>query len=183
MKDSLLSLGLIVAVFLLLTIQEFIPPMEFFGGARVNLVPMLFVYGALVVPFPLMLLLAVAIGLLSDLAILQVVGGSAEIGLGWSILFFLAVGLICQGLRPLILRGHWEIHPLMSALTAIVYLALQFGMITLRRFEDGGFFYSDAVTWRILGPGIITLIIALPFWFGMAFLTGQMGRRYRGLAA
>lgn len=183
MKDFFVSMGLIAAVFFLLTIQEFIPPMGFFGGARLNLVPMLFVYGALVVPFPLMLMLAMIVGFLSDLAILQIVGGSAELGLGWSILFFLVVGLICQGLRPLILRGHWEIHPLMSALTAIVYVALQFGMISLRRFEEGGWFYSDAVTWRIVGPGIVTLIIALPFWFAMAFLTGQLGRRYRGLAA
>jgi hypothetical protein len=173
MRDALIALGLVVGTFLLLVLQEFIPPMGFLSDARVNLIPVLFCYGAMILPFPLMLVLAVAIGLMSDLATLQVVGGSAEIGLGWSVLFYLFVGLICQGLRPLVLRGHWELHTLMSASAAISLPALQFAMITFRRMEAGGIFYSSDVTWKILGPGIITLFVAPVFWFAVTWVVGR----------
>jgi len=175
MRDAVLVLGLLVGTFFLLVIQEFIPPMEFLSGARVNLVPILFCFGALIVAFPWMLGLTVGIGLMVDLASLQVVGDSAEIALGWGIIFYLLIGLVCQGLRPLVLRGHWELHTLMSALTAILYPTLQFAMITLRRMEDGGLYYSDVVTWRILGPGILALFIAPIFWFGVTLSMSRHG--------
>ncbi len=173
MRDALTVLGLVVGAFFLLVMQEFIPPMGFLSDARVNLIPVVFCYGAMIVPFPLMLVLTVAIGLMCDFATVQVVGGSAEIGLGWSVLFYLLVGLICQGLRPLVLRGHWELHTLMSASTAVLLPALQFAMITFRRMEEGGFFYSSAVTWKILGPGIITLFVAPVFWFALTLVLGR----------
>lgn len=183
MRDPLLALGLVVGTFFLFVLQEFFAPMAMFSGARVNLVPVLFCYGALLLPFPYMLALAVIIGLMSDLATLQVLGSSVEMRLGWSILFFLLVGLICQGLRPLVLRGHWELYTLMSALTASLYIAVQFGMITLRRMEEGGFYFSDVVTWRILGPGIILLVVAPMFWFAVGWATGWMraARRSRDI--
>lgn len=174
MRDALLVLGLLIGTFFLLIIQEFIPPMGFLSGARVNLVPILFCFGALIVAFPWMLALTVGVGLMVDLATLQVVGESAEIALGWNVIFYLLIGLLCQGLRPLVLRGHWELHTLMSALTAILYPALQFGMITLRRMEEGGWFYSDVVTWRILGPGMLALFIAPILWFAVTL--GMGGR-------
>ena len=179
MKDALIVLGLVVGTFFLLAIQEFIPPMGFLSDARVNLIPVLFCYGAMILPFPLMIVLTVAIGLMCDLATLQVVGGSAEIGLGWSVLFYLFVGLICQGLRPLVLRGHWELHTLMSASAAILLPALQFAMITFRRMEDGGFFYSSAVAWKILGPGMVALFVAPVFWFAVTWLVGRKNRFQR----
>lgn len=173
MRDALLVLGLIVATFFLLVLQEFISPLTFLSGARVNLVPVLFCYGALIVPFPFMLVLALGVGLMADLATLQVVESMVEVGLGGSVIFFLMVGLICQGLRPLVLRGHWELHTLMSALTAIMYPAMQFLMITFRRMEDGGFFFNETVVWRILGPGIITLFVAPIFWFVVTWVIGR----------
>jgi len=176
MRDGLLVLGLIIGGFFLIILQEFIPPLAFLSGARLNLIPIVFCFGALLVPFPWMLVLTVGLGLMVDLATVQVVGDSAEIALGWSVIFYLLIGLICQGLRPLVLRGHWELYILMSALTSILYPALQFAMITLRRMEEGGLYYSDVVTWRILGPGMVTLFLAPIFWFAVTLSIGPLLR-------
>ena len=54
--------------FCTIVIQEFIPPLRFLHGARVFLVPMLFCYGALSMPFWAMLLMAIYTGFLTDLA-------------------------------------------------------------------------------------------------------------------
>jgi len=179
MKDAILTFSLLVAVFLALLIQEFIPALEFMHGARVNFVPVLFCYGALIVPFPLMLVLAGVTGFFLDLTYLAVLGGVVEIPLGWSILLYVAMGLICQGLRPLALRGHWELHALMSAVTAVTYLALQFGMISLRRFDDGGLMFNNVALWRILGPGIIALLVSPPFYFLVEWVTRRFAPQRR----
>ena len=65
---------LAVAILITIVIQEFIPPLRFLHGARVFLVPMLFCYGALSMPFWAMLLMAIYTGLLTDLAHLNVRG-------------------------------------------------------------------------------------------------------------
>ncbi len=74
--------------------------MRFFHGARVFLVPMLFCYGALAMPFWAMLLMAVYTGFLTDLAYLNVTDGHVEIALGWSIVVFVFFGLFAHGLQP-----------------------------------------------------------------------------------
>lgn len=181
MRTALITLGLMVAVFVALIIEEFLPPVELLDGARVMLVPMIFCYGALTLPFGVMLGLAFFAGLLSDLSALQVVAGTVEISVGWSILVYVAIGSICQGMRPLVLRGHWEIHAGMSGVTTSIILALQFMMITLRRFDTGGLVYSDTVLWRILGPGIVALLLAPLFYFVVALASGRMGMPGRAL--
>ena len=90
MKLTVGWLSLALAIFLALIIQEFIPPVRFFHGARVFLVPMLFCYGALAMPFWAMLLLAIYTGFLTDLAYLNVPDGHVEIasdGLLWCLCF------------------------------------------------------------------------------------------------
>ncbi len=183
MKDVLLTAALIVAIFAALIVQEFLPPLGFMSGARIYLVPVLFCYGALILPYPLMIVLALVTGFMSDLAFLQVVAGSVEIPVGWSILAYVAVGSICQGLRPLVLQGHWELHILMSVLTTITLLALQFGMISMRRFEQGGWVWNETVAWRIFGPGIVALVLAPAVYFLATLAYGrneEIGRTARG---
>ena len=82
------AIVLVAAVYTALIAQEFIPPLSFLGGAHLLLVPVLFCYGALWLSFPTMLAFALFTGLLSDLAFLHVVGDHVEIGLGWSVLFY-----------------------------------------------------------------------------------------------
>jgi hypothetical protein len=184
----------VVAIFLGFVIQEFIPPIWSAEGARVYLAPVFFCYGACVLPFSCMIVLALVAGFFSDFTTLQIVEKSAasndleaihhvassvEISAGWSILLFVAFGLICQGLRPLVLRGQWWIPALMSAATTIIYLAMQFIMITMRRFDEGGLFWSEAVAWRILVPGLIASLLTLLLVLVVMLVDGALfaGRR------
>jgi hypothetical protein len=144
--------ALMVAIFLAFPFQEMIPAVGGFHGARVLLVPALFVYGALAFPLPATLVLAAYAGFLSDLAYLHVVDGRVEIALGWSIVFFVIVGLVGNGFRPMFMRGHWYVHLPLAVITTSAYLALQFGMLSLRR---GGFILDETVIWRIVGSGLI----------------------------
>jgi hypothetical protein len=182
MRDVALTFGLMGAVFLALVAQEFLPVLWALEGARVVLPPMIFCYGALTLPFPLMLALAVWTGLTNDLMYMRVVSGLVEIPLGWSILFYVALGSICQGLRPLVLRGHWELHAVMSAFGTASLLAAQFTMITIRRLEDG-FVFNERVLWRMLVPAMLALMLAPLFYLLVQLGMGRWrpGRRaWRG---
>ena len=88
MKALATSLALAAAIFLAFPVQDLIPALGFAHGARVLIVPALFCYGALVLPFPAAMALAAFAGLLSDLAYVQVIEGRVEIALGWSIFYF-----------------------------------------------------------------------------------------------
>jgi hypothetical protein len=149
--------SLAAAIFVTIVIQEFIPPLRFLHGARVFLVPMLFCYGALSMPFWAMLLMAIYTGLLTDLAYLNVVNGHVEIALGWSIVVFVFFGLFAHGLQPAFVRGHWWVHVLLSLVCTCVFLALQFVMISFRR---QGIFFNETVAWRIFAPGFIAAAFA-----------------------
>lgn len=151
------SIALVVAVFFLLILQEFFPPLRGLNGARIVLVPMVFCYFALAAPTWAMLLAAVYTGLLTDLMYLHVVNGQVEIGLGWSIVFFVLFGLFAHGFQPAFQRGHWWLHVALAAAGTCAFLALQFAMISFRR---PGFIFNDLVVWRILAPGLVAAVFA-----------------------
>ncbi len=191
MRETLFTIGLVLATAAGFVVQEFIPPLWIADGARVILAPVFFCYGACTLPFVSMLVLALAAGFLSDFTTLQIVDGAAtstdlnampaplvEIPAGWSILLFVALGLICQGLRPLVLRGQWWLPALMSAGTTAIYLGLQFTMITARRFELDGLFWSDAVAWRIVAPAMIAFLLTMILVMVVMIIDGTLrGRR------
>jgi len=54
--------------------------------AHVYIVPVIVFYGAMALPFPLMLLLAFFAGTMLDALTVQVLGARVEISLGWSII-------------------------------------------------------------------------------------------------
>jgi hypothetical protein len=157
MKLAIGWLSLALAIFLALIIQELIPPLRFFHGARVLMAPMLFCYGALVMPFWAMLLMAIYTGFLIDLAYLNVTDGRVEIALGWSIVVFVFFGLFAHGLQPAFAAGRWWLHVLLSATCTSVFLALQFMMICFRR---EGIFFNETVAWRIVAPGLFAAVLA-----------------------
>ncbi|MFV0416141.1 MAG: hypothetical protein ACK5NG_07205 [Chthoniobacterales bacterium] len=160
MKDASIALLLILLIAGALILQEFFQPMAAYGGAQILFVPMLIVYACLRLPFPWMLLIAFLGGWSSDLMSVHLIDGKAELAVGTSIFFFLIIGCICQGLRVLFLRGYWWLFSLMSGLSTSLLLALQFFLISFRRFESGGLDWNYAVTLRILIPGLIALLIA-----------------------
>lgn len=157
MRPAVGAVVLVLGVFFSFIIQEFIPPIQVLRGARVLLVPMLFCYAAMVMPAWLMLLMAFFTGFLTDLNYLHVVDGQVEIGLGFSIVFFVLFGLLANGFQPAFRRGHWWLHIVLSAIGTSVFLLLQFAMISFRR-ED--FVFNELVVWRILGPGLVAGLLS-----------------------
>ena len=65
---------LVVLVFVAQVIELFIPPLEWMYNAHIYIVPMIVFYGAMALPFPLMLALAGFAGFLLDVLTMQVVG-------------------------------------------------------------------------------------------------------------
>lgn len=165
MKNAILFLLLLLVTFLTLVFQELVPPFFIFGGAHLQLIPMLFCLGAILFNFPLMIVLAFCTGALLDLMQMQIVGNSPEIAFGVGILYFLITGSVCQGLRPLFFQGAWWIFPLITALATCVLPLLQFVLISFRRFEASGLQWSPDVLWRILIPSIIAACIAPCFLY------------------
>lgn len=157
MKGFIGFCALLLAIFLSFPLQEILPPVAGFYGARILFVPMLFCYGALAFPFPAMLLLAIYAGLLTDLAYLHVVSGQVEIAAGWSIVYFVILGMFVHGFQPAYQRGHWWIHVVLSILATSLLLALQFVMISFRR---EGLAFGEVTAWRIMGSGLIAGICA-----------------------
>ena len=63
-----------------------IPALPWFYNAHIYIVPVIVFYGAMALPFPLMLALAFFAGVLLDALTVQVIGGKVEISAGSSIL-------------------------------------------------------------------------------------------------
>jgi hypothetical protein len=153
---------LVVLVFFAQIAEFFIPAMSWMFNAHVYIVPVIVFYGAMVLPFPLMLALAFWAGLLLDALTVQVIGARVEISLGSSILMYAVLAGIMHGLRPLFIRGRWEIHCILCGVCTSAIVLAEYLMITFRR---GSLFFSREVWWQIGGPGLIAMLISpLAFW-------------------
>src|SRR6516162_3432144 len=142
--------------------ELFIPALPWLYNAHVYIVPVIVFYGAVALPFPLMLGLALFSGILLDALTVQVIGGKVEISLGWSILLYAVLAGIMHGLRPLFIRGRWEVHFVLTGVCTSAIILAQYLMITFRR---GTFFFSKEVWWQIGGPGLIAALMApVVFW-------------------
>ena len=149
-------------VFLAQIVEFFIPPLEWMYNAHIYITPVLVFYGAMALPFPLVLVLAFWAGFLLDTFNAQVVGTHVEISLGSSILVYAVLAGIMHGLRPLFARGRWEVHCIMSGLCTSALLLGQYLMLSFRR---GSLFFSREVWWQIGGPGLLAMLMApLVFW-------------------
>lgn len=177
---------LVVIAFVLLIVEQFIPPVAFLHDARVLLVPIVFFYSALALPYGLMLFMALACGLMTDALsaqILEMPGPdgqmiqTVEIALGWSIVLYAVLGSIMSGFRPLFRRGRWEIHCLMSGILVAVIVLLQFLMVSVRRaaLDESAFAWSPEIGWRIGGAGLAALFLAPIFFWALSTLAALVG--------
>jgi len=142
--------------------EYFIPPLDWMYHAHIYITPVLVFYGAMALPFPLMLGLALFAGILLDAVTVQVIGAKVEISLGWSILLYAVLAGIMHGLRPLFIRGRWEVHCLLTGICTSAIILAQYLMITFRR---GTFMFSKEVWWQIGGPGLMAMLMApVIFW-------------------
>jgi hypothetical protein len=153
---------LLVLVLIAQIAEFFIPPLDWMYHAHIYIVPVLIFYGAVALPFPLMLALALFGGILLDALTVQVIGSKVEISLGWSILLYAVLAGIMHGLRPLFIRGRWEVHSLLTGVCTSAIILAQYLMITFRR---GTFVFTREVWWQIGGPGLIAMLMApVVFW-------------------
>jgi len=161
---------LLGVVFVAQIVEIFIPSLEWMYDAHLYIVPVIVFYGATVLPFPLMLLLAFFAGFLWDALTVQVIGAGVEISFGWSILLYAVLASIMHGLRPLFIRGRWEVHCILSGGCTSLILLAQYLMISFRR---GSLIFTREVWWQIGGPGVLAMLMA-PLIFWMLHWVGRL---------
>jgi len=163
---------LIVLVLMAQIAEFFIPTLGWMYNSHIYIVPVIVFYGAMALPFPLMLALALFAGILLDVLTVQVIAGKVEISIGWSILLYAVLAGIMHGLRPLFIRGRWEVHCILSGLCTSIIILAQYLMISFRR---GSIFFSREVWWQIGAPGLIAMLMA-PLVFLILHRIGQITR-------
>ena len=176
----------LMADFLAVVFQERLPPIPNLFGATVLIFPVFLAYGALSLPFTLTLALAFFNGLLWDaLTVLFLKPTEAfvvdtpvvpELTMGWSILLFGALAILVHGLRPLFLRGRWELHCLASGFCTSVILVAQYLMITFKRH---GLIFPRDLWGRVLVPGFFAMVMAIPVYFLFRLLAAALGYTVR----
>ncbi|MEM6915282.1 MAG: hypothetical protein AAF491_01855 [Verrucomicrobiota bacterium] len=165
MRFYLIILGLLLASFFL---QEFIPVFEWAYSSRLLLVHTVFFTIAIAVPFPVMLLLALATGFLWDARYhVPVVSPEAaadalatsELPFGFTIFILGVTGALIQGVRPLFRRGRWELPVFMIGLCTVLGLLLQYLAISFHR---GGLELPPELVWKLMMTGLFSALIS-PF--------------------
>ncbi len=155
--------------------QLFLPPILLLGGSAVLFVPILYFYGCLSLPFPLMLALTFFTGLLQDLVQVPQIKGHIDFPLGTSILIYLVPGLVMHGLKPLFQKHLLGTHYVLALLSALLTPFILLAQYAILSFERGGFYFKDVIAWRIIGPGIISLFIAPCVFFVLTPLSHTLG--------
>ena len=166
---------LLVLVFVAQIVELFLPPLGWLHSAHVMLVPVIVFYGAMALPFSLMLALAFFAGLLLDAFTVQIIGPRVEIAFGWSILLYGVLAAIMHGFKPLFVRGRWEVHCLLSGIFTSLILLAQYLMITFRR---GALLVNKDVWWQVAGPGVVALLIAPLLFWSLHWLGRATGNSY-----
>ena len=162
--------AVLVADLLAVVGQSYLPPFVRFGGATVLLFPVILTYGALALPFAGTLALAFCNGLLWDALTIQILQPGVyvqqavveETRFGWSILLFGILAVMTHGLRPLFLRGRWDLHCFASGFCTVVILAAQYAAIT---FSRGALILPrdlilHVLLPRIFLPGLFSMLLA-----------------------
>lgn len=153
---------LLVLVVIAQIAEFFIPPLDWMYHAHIYIAPVIVFYGAMALPFPLMLAMAFFAGVLLDALTVQVIASKVEISLGSSILIYAVLAGIMHGLRPLFIRGRWEVHCVLTGICTSAIILAQYLMITFRR---GTFMFTREVWWQIGGPGLMAMLMApVIFW-------------------
>lgn len=164
------SLVLVLLIFLASTLQRYIPPIIWLKESAILLAPALLFYGCLTLPFPHVLGLTFFTGFINDLLTVPFAPES-NYSIGTSILLLLVPALIMHGFSSTFLRGRWFTNLLLSELAAVLTPFLLLGQYAIISFERREFFYNDVIMWRILGPGVIAIVISPCVFLVLAYLS------------
>lgn len=164
------SLLLALLIFLASIVQRYIPPIIWLKESAILLAPALLFYGCLTLPFPAVLGLTFYTGLINDLLTVPFAQES-NYSIGTSIVLLLIPALIMHGFSSTFLRGRWGTNLLLAELAAVLTPFLLLGQYGIISFERRAFFYNDVVMWRILGPGVIAIVISPCVFLVLAYLS------------
>jgi hypothetical protein len=105
-----------------------------------------------------MLALAAFTGFFTDLSTFQVVSGTIETGIGWSILAYSILGMLVQYVRDkTLLRGLWWLHPFLSAVCTFSLLSFHYIAISLHR---DGIIFNVIVVWKVFVPTVMAFLLS-----------------------
>lgn len=167
---------LFVIVLLTFVIQEFLPVFDWFYHARILLVHTVFLCGAVTVPFPVMLLLALATGFVWDARYYVPLGDDGELVFGFTVLMFGLAGAFIQGVRPLFRRGRWELPVFMIGLAAFGILLGEYLIIS---FERGGLYFPTEIWLKIVMTALFTMALSPFILFLLSLLAKAVGYQIR----
>lgn len=156
----MITFSYIVVMFLGLVFQYFLGVVPGFGSQILPL-PVIFLCGAAALPVGSMLCLAFVAGLMWDCMNYIPVDGRADFPFGGTILLYAATGALMNGLRPLYLRGWWQIHAFVTGLLVSLLTLAEFIIITFRR-EPFALVWPREVWTRIGGSGLVAAFMAVP---------------------
>lgn len=166
---------LVVSLFL----QEFVPPIKWAYLARVLLVHVTFYCAAVTVPYPAMLLLAVATGFVWDsLHYVPVMSASEvpELAFGLTMLQLVVFGSLIQGVRPLFRRGRWELPVLLIGVCIFGGLFLEYLLISFHR---GSLDFSGELWFKQLFTSLFSILAAPVMLLWFTLLAKWTGYRIR----
>ncbi len=178
--------NIVVLLLLALTfgIQELIPAIEFAQQARVLLPPVFFFSASLSVSFPVMLILALATGLVWDARHLPYrpekptkaevraewssgqgsnnisetqSQGMGHLPVGYSIILFAVTGTLMQGIRPLFSRGRWELPVIMVGVATLAWLLVEFLLMSFLR---GSFEFHSALWTKLVTNTLLAMLVS-----------------------
>jgi cell shape-determining protein MreD len=161
----------VLLVLLSFVVQQFVPAFTGWHHSRLLLVQLAFLCTAVTVNQPVMLLLAFGCGLLWDAQCTPGrVTGDPEIytqpvealRFGYSILLFGGMGALMQGVQPLFRQGKWYFSAVLSGIAVFLYLAAEYGVITLVR---GHPVLTQATLRQMFWTAVITMLLSPPFFW------------------
>jgi hypothetical protein len=169
----MMTLIFIVSMFLALVLQHFVGALPGLGS-QVLLLPLVFLCGASALSLGSMLTLAFVAGLMWDCLGFLPVNGRAELPFGATILIYAGLGALMNGLRPLYLRGHWQLHVLMTGILVSLLVLIEYLVITFRR-EPFALIWPQEIWIRIGGSGLVAGLLAIPSFLLLNLLARRAG--------
>lgn len=204
------NFSLLVLLALSFAVQEFMPVIEFANQARLLLPAVFFFCASLSASFPMMLILALATGLVWDARNLpyppekitraqvsqmddlgqpdvdEARSGLGTLRVGYSVVLFAIAGALMQGIRPLFKRGRWEFPVFMVGIATFTWLLVEFLLMSFLRgsFEFHNGLSTKLITCSLLGmlvsPIILFVLHMLANWFNYEVKHESFVYRYHG---
>jgi hypothetical protein len=174
------NFSVLVLLTLSFGVQEFMPIIDFANQARLLLPAVFFFCASLSVSFPMMLILALAAGLVWDarnlpyppekvtvqMSQMDELGGSdvdearsgmGTLKVGYSIVFFGIAGALMQGIRPLFKRGRWEFPVFMVGIATFTWLLVEFLFMSFLR---GSFEFHPGLWTKLITCSLLAMLVS-----------------------